>query len=190
VSTLADVRWHWTVEAYEKAAAAGVFGPEPRVELFEGEVLAVPSMLPGHAEAVRVLHAFASRISPTNRTVGSQEPVLLSDDSEPEPDLWIARGGPGTYGARHPTVQELVLVVEVSDTTLAMDRNVKMPGYAAAGVPEAWLVSLPERTVTVFRHPLGRRWSETAALRPGDELVHRDTGLTVSVRALFAHLET
>lgn len=187
MSLLADVRWSWTVEAFERAVAADVFGPDARVELVEGEVLAVTAMLPGHARVVRALRRAAYELDRTRWAIGSQEPVRLGDLSEPEPDFWIARGGDETYAHRHPSVEDLAVVVEVADTSLAVDRGVKLPAYAATGVEEVWLVSLPERLVTTYRDPLAadRRYREVATFAPGETVLQAETGLAVAVAPLF-----
>lgn len=187
MSTLAEARWSWTTDSFERAVAAGVFGPDARVELVEGDVLAVAAMLPGHARAVRSLRRAAYELDATLWAIGSQEPVRLSDLSEPEPDLWIARGGDDAFAHRHPSPADLVLVIEVSDTSLVLDREVKLPVYAASGVPEAWLVSIPERLVTSHRGAMQaeRRYREVVTFAPGDVLTHSPTGLAVEVSSLF-----
>ena len=184
---LTDYRWRWHAADFEAAAAAGVFGSDAKVELWDGEVLAVPSMLPGHAEAVGTLCQHAFRLDETIWSVGSQVPVRLSDVSEPEPDLWVARGRRGSFWGRHPGPAELVLVVEVADSSLSLDRDVKIPGYAAAGVPEAWLLSLPERLLTVHRHPLpdAHRYQSVAVLEPAATVTHEATGLAIPVGELL-----
>jgi Uma2 family endonuclease len=161
-------RWRWTVEGYETAAAAGVFGPEARVELIDGEVYQVAAMLPGHASTVgRISDLLSARIERSRWVVRTQLPVHLYDDSEPEPDVWVARGPADRYDHRHPGAADLVLVVEVSDTTLAFDRDVKIPRYARAGVPEAWLVSLPERAVHRYADPLDGAYRSVEILDHG-----------------------
>lgn len=183
MSAVAETRWRWTVDAYELAGAAGVFDPDVRVELLEGEVVTVSPMLPGHANGVRGLCEAAYDLDRSRWTVGSQLPVQIPPDSEPEPDLWIAIGPRATYDGRHPRPSDLVLVVEVSDSSLSIDRNVKVPLYASAGVPEVWLVSLSEATLTVYRQPdpARRRFDDVSVLHPPDVVVHGPSGLTVPV---------
>lgn len=147
-------RWHWTVERYETAIAAGVFGPEPHVELIDGEVFEVPPMLPGHAATiVRLVRLIGDQLDRAEGSIRSQLPVRLDDDSEPEPDVCVARGPDSRYDARHPEGEDLLLVVEVSDTTLAFDRTVKLSRYARSAIAEAWIVSLPERVIHRFTDP-------------------------------------
>lgn len=154
MSEVAADRWRWSADSYEHAAATGVFGDEPRVELVDGEVFRMAPMLPGHALVLgQIQDRLTERIDRARWIVRAQLPVRLDDDSEPEPDVWVAEGPPARYRLRHPAGRHLALLVEVADTSLAFDRQVKIPRYAMAGVGEVWLVSLPERVVYSFAEP-------------------------------------
>lgn len=147
-------RWHWTVERYYQAAEAGVFGWDRRVELIDGEVFEMASMLPGHAATVRrLVKLFFDHLGDAEWTIGVQMPIHLDDISEPEPDVCVARGPTSRYDARHPSPDDLALVVEVSETSLALDRNVKLLKYARSGIAEVWIVSLPEGVIHRFTDP-------------------------------------
>lgn len=187
-TALAERRWHWTADTYEKATQDGLFGPDARVELFEGEVVTKLPMLPPHSTVVRLLNtAVIRQLDPERWVVGSQVPIRLSDFSEPEPDLWVARGPQKTYSHRHPGPADLVLVVEVADSSLVEDRRQKIPAYAGAGIPWTWLVSLPDKTLTVYGEPVpvDRRYQQQVVLRPGGTADHAPTGLRVPVVELF-----
>lgn len=175
-------RWRWTVDAYEAAAGSGVFGPEPRVELIEGEVYEVAPMLPPHASTIRELRHLLSALDEERYTVDCQTSVRLDERSEPEPDLWVAIGPRSAYRHRHPRAGDLVLVAEVSDTTLAHDVGVKVPAYAAAGVPEVWVVSIPERALHRHTDPAGRSYRSVEAFSAGR--VHVG-GIEVPVEAVL-----
>lgn len=186
-ATLADERWQWTVEAYDKAVEAGLFGPDDKVELLEGEVYKIAAMLPGHSTAVRKLTRLVGRqLDPALWAVGCQVPVRLSDRSEPEPDLWVAEGADDTYERRHPGPADLVLVVEVADTSLAQDRQSKIPAYAGAGVPYAWLVSLPDKAITTYSGPVPaeRRYEHASVYHAGEKVTHPLTGFSVDLAQL------
>ena len=188
IGPLTNERWTWTVEAYDKAAEIGLFGPDPKVELLEGEVYTIAPTLPGHSTAVRKRARLVGReLDPARWAVGSQTPVLLSDRSEPEPGVWIAKGDDDTYLRRHPGPHDLVLVVEVADTSLTRDREQKIPAYAAAGIPYAWLVSLPEKTITAYSSPLPaeRRYEHAPVFHPGETVTHPPTGFTVDLAQLI-----
>lgn len=186
-AVLADDRWKWTVDAYDKAVDAGVFGPDDKVELLEGEVCTIAAMLPGHAAAVDLLRDLVTRqLDPALWAVGSQTPVRVDGRSEPEPDLWVAKGNRKTYLHRHPGPQDLVLLVEVADTSLGRDRNVKIPSYAGVGVPYAWLVSLGEQTITAYSAPVPaeRRYDHASVFRGSETVTHPPTGLSVDIAQL------
>ena len=188
IGPLTNERWTWTVKAYDKAAEIGLFGPDPKVELLEGEVYTIAPTLPGHSTAVRKLARLVGRqLDPARWAVGSQTPVLLSDRSEPAPGLWIAKGDDDTYLRRHPGPHDLVLVVEVADTSLARDREQKIPAYAAAGIPYAWLVSLPDKTITACSSPVPaeRRYEHASVFHPGETVTHPPTGFTVDLAQLI-----
>ena len=185
---LAGARWRWTAELYERAAKEGFFEPGPRVELLDGEVLTMSPMLPEHSAVLALLEEFAhQQLDRTRWAVRSQRPVRLADDWVPEPDLAIAVGMTADYRERHPGPGDVALVVEVSDTSLVRGRNIKIPAYAAARIPWAWLVSLPENTLTIYSEPSPgeRRFRHEAVLRPGETATHLPTGLTVPVAGLF-----
>jgi Uma2 family endonuclease len=184
VTELAPERWSWTVGSYEQAAAAGVFGDAPRVELLDGEVYQVSPMRPGHAATCRAIHvAIARAVDPAHWTVGSQQPVVVGARSEPEPDVWVAFGPEDRYRDRHPTAADLALVVEVSDTSLVVDRSVKVPIYARAGVEEVWIVSVPERAVSVHAQPgpAAARYRSVRPLMAGDRLRAERLGVEIAV---------
>jgi Uma2 family endonuclease len=188
VTEAAVDRWRWTVDSYEQAAATGVFGPEPRVELIDGEVFEVPPMLPGHAATVgRLVDLLTDRLDRTRWTVRSQLPVRLGDRSEPEPDLWVAQGPASRYDDRHPEASDLALVVEVSDTTLTFDCTVKLPRYAAAGVAEACVVSLPEDAVHAFADPDPSAGAYRVAkmIKRGSRVTARSLGIDLGVTAIL-----
>ncbi len=135
-------RFRWTTTAFEQAAAAGVFGVDPRCELVDGEVLLVNPMLPPHARAVRVIRAVLYQALLSEAvTIGSQEPVVLSERDEPEPDVWVARGT-DVERRGHPQAGDLLVVIEVAQASLVGDLQRKVPRYAAAGVPDVVVVDV------------------------------------------------
>lgn len=145
----------WTREEYHRIAEAGVFDGK-RVELIEGEVIEMAPMLSAHATGIVKLNEKLFEVLAGKRVVVRvQCPIVLGDFSEPEPDLALVAGTADDYALRHPGVADLLLLVEVSDTTLADDRNSKLQLYAAHGVEEYWIVNIPDRRVEVFRHPEG-----------------------------------
>jgi Uma2 family endonuclease len=151
----------FSVEQYHRMLASGAFTEHDRVELIDGWVVQKMAKGPQHEFVTGELEALLRERVPTGWHVRNQAPVTLSE-SEPEPDLAVARGSRGDYRARHPHAQELALVVEISDTTLTTDR-LKAGTYSAARIPEYWLVNLASRVVEVHRDPSdeGYRTHET-----------------------------
>lgn len=143
----------FTVAEYYCMGEAGILKPDERTELIEGEIIVMPPIGPGHAEGgSRTERSFHRRLG-DRAIVRSQYPIRLPDDSEPEPDVVLARLRPEGYGAAHPRPEDIYLVVEVSDATLTADRDVKLPLYARAGIPETWLMNLPADRIEVYRDP-------------------------------------
>jgi Uma2 family endonuclease len=113
----------------------------------------MPPIGSGHAEGnSRVERCFHRRLG-DRAIVRSQTPIHLPDDSEPQPDIVLARPRPEGYREGHPRPQDILLVVEICDTTLAHDRDVKLPLYARSGVLETWLMNLPDDRIEVYRDP-------------------------------------
>jgi Uma2 family endonuclease len=176
-------RHRFSLAEYARMTAAGLFAGR-RVELLDGDVIDVPPMNAPHWTALyRLQRAFERALEPGRLLV--QMPVQVPDDGEPEPDLAVLRAGWQAQGEK-PTASDLVLAIEVSDTTLDLDRRVKAPLYARAGVPELWIVDLPHRLVWVHTDPRPAGYGREEALRPGDHLrPTRLPELDVPVSALF-----
>ncbi len=103
--------------------------------------------------------------------VSAQNPLRLDDYSEPEPDLMLLRPAPDDYTSRHPLPEDVILLIEVSDTTLDYDRREKLPAYGRAGIPEVWILNLSDRTIEVYREPLFTGYGSVQTLRAGDTAV-------------------
>lgn len=140
-------------------------------------------MGPRHAWVTDTLRRLVDQLDPEVWAVGSQTPVRLDERSEPEPDVWVARDPRAVYRHRYPAAADLVLVVEVAYTSLAYDRQLKLPAYAAAGVHEVWIVSLPEGVVHRHTAPAGRAYRVVSAVTDGTLPV---AGIEVDVSGLLS----
>ncbi|MGI8983922.1 MAG: Uma2 family endonuclease [Acidimicrobiales bacterium] len=143
----------FTVDDYHRMADAGVLGEDDRVELIEGEIVEMAPIGPLHASRVKRVARFFHRQMGDRVIVSVQDPVRLGDLSEPQPDLALLRPRNDDYAGAHPTADDVLLVVEVADSSVAYDRNVKMPLYAAHGIVEVWLVDLAAGIVEVWSEP-------------------------------------
>lgn len=158
------------VEEYHRMAEAGVLRPTERVELIDGEVVRMASIGSRHAECVDRLNRLLVRGIEDRGTVRVQNPVRLSAHSEPKPDIALVRRLPEGYADRHPGPDDTLLIIEVADTTLQLDREVKIPFYARAGVPECWIVDLEADVVIVHRTPKGREFAHVERNHRGDRI--------------------
>jgi Uma2 family endonuclease len=140
-----------TVDEYFALVAEGVLAPEDRVELIEGVVVTVSPQNPRHAAGVRRTAAALSRALGDRAVVQTQLPLIAGRHSVPEPDVAVLPGGAADYDHVHPAVA--LLVVEVADASLVQDRVTKAGLYAAAGIPEYWIVNLRDDRVEVSRDP-------------------------------------
>lgn len=141
-----------SVEQYHRMIDLGVLGPEDRVELIEGELISRMSKSPPHSAAMTRLQRRLSPLVPGGHVVRWQDPVTLNA-SEPEPDAAIVRASPDDYATRHPSASEILLLVEVADTSLEVDLGLKLGVYARAGVPHYWVLNLRDRRLEVFASP-------------------------------------
>ena len=143
----------FTVAEYYRMAEAGILKPDERVELIDGEILVMPPIGPEHADNVDEFNEVLARYAPDRYRVRIQNPVRLSDESEPEPDVALLRRRPEGYGAAHPTPADVLLVIEVAHSSLEYDRNIKAHIYGRSGVPETWVRNLPEDCIERFTEP-------------------------------------
>lgn len=141
----------WTRAEYDRIAQAGLFAPDERVELIEGEIVEMSPQDPEHSTAIVVGEETLRSAFGADYHVRSQLPLALGDDSEPEPDLAVVQGPRRAFAASHPSTASLV--VEVSDSSLPFDRDRKGPMYARAGIPEYWIVNIVDHLLEVYRVP-------------------------------------
>ncbi|HEX8685523.1 MAG TPA: Uma2 family endonuclease, partial [Pyrinomonadaceae bacterium] len=131
-------RRSFTVAEYERMGQFGIFSEDARVELVCGEIIDMSPIGERHAACVAILTQLITLRLRLSALVWAQNPVVLDDYSEPQPDLAILKPRGDNYRTSKPTPDDVLLVIEVSDTTLEYDRQVKMRLYARAGIPEAW----------------------------------------------------
>ena len=142
------------VDAYHQMIHAGIFDEGDRVELIDGELRAMPPIKPDHAGKTNRLNRLLSQRVGDAALVSVQNPLTIRPRSEPEPDLMLLRPREDFYEGANPTPADTLLVIEICDSSLRYDREVKVPLYAAHGVPEVWLIDLQPRRLELYREPL------------------------------------
>lgn len=164
----AVARRRFDVEAYYRMAEVGILGPDERVELIEGEIVAMAAIGADHARASTVLTRMFVLGAGREAVVRVALPVRLDPHNEPEPDLALVRPHPTDYADRHPGPADVLLLVEVSHTSLRVDRAVKAPLYARHGIPEYWIVDLVGRALERHRDPVPDGYRLVDRLGPGE----------------------
>lgn len=163
------IRRRFNVAEYYKMAEAGVFAPGERVELIDGDVVPMSPMGRRHSSKIgRLNGAFYPLYG--RALVWIQQPLNISDRTEPEPDLMLLRPRDDFYEAHHPMPPDVLLLVEVMDSSSPYDRGFKLGLYARSGVPEVWLVDIPGRQVETYRRPVGGLYTEIAIRSPGESV--------------------
>jgi len=157
-----------TVHDYYRMAEAGVLSPDDRTELIEGEIIDMPPIGNRHAEVVRVLTKRLVRAIGDAAEVSAQLPVRLSLRSELQPDFALVKTKPGGYRSGHPAPSDVLLLIEVSDSTLRYDLGKRASLYAAHGVPEYWVFDLKRNRVWRHRAPTGGQYTQLDELTAGE----------------------
>jgi Uma2 family endonuclease len=160
----------FSVDEFHQMAEAGVFGEDDRLELLDGEIVQMTPIGSRHSGCVdRLNHLFWERCR-ASAIVHVQNPLVLSEGTEFYPDIALLQRRADFYSESHPRPGEVLLVVEVADTTGDYDRRIKVPRYAHAGVPEVWVVDLPARAIDVYRQAEGNRYLEQRRVERGEML--------------------
>ncbi len=165
------LKWLFTRDEYYALAEAGILKPEDRVELIEGEIYRMAPIGNPHAGCVnRLVRRFSALTAADRAVLSPQNPVNLTDISEPQPDVTLLRPREDFYGESHPTPEDVLLLVEVADSSIGFDRHTKIPLYARCGILEAWLVDLTKEILEVHRDPTSAGYRQVRRLRRGDRI--------------------
>lgn len=175
-----------TVDEYYLMAEAGVLKPEARVELIEGEVIDKRRQSSRHAFVVNTLvHSLMHAVGAAS-VVTCQTPLRLSIRSEPEPDLMLLRPRADQYGQSHPSAADVLLLVEVADSSARYDRQIKLPLYARHGVPTVWIVDLDAGLLRMHSRPDGDAYLDaTATKTPGVTTLPGLPGLQINLTGIL-----
>jgi Uma2 family endonuclease len=168
--TLQLTKRRFTVGEYHQMAQAGILTEDDRVELIDGEIVEMTPIGGPHAGCVNRLTRLFSQGLGDAAVVSVQNPVHLDEHTEPQPDVALLHPRPDFYASAHPTPEDILLLVEVAETSAELDRRVKVPLYARSGIPELWLVDLTQETIAVYRDPTPDGYRTSWTVRRGDRL--------------------
>jgi len=160
----------YNIADYHRMAESGILSAQDHVELIQGEVTDMAPIGSQHAGIVNKLAIALTLATHEKAVVAIQNPVILSDLSEPQPDIALLHYREDFYCNAHPRAEDIYLLIEVADSTLRYDRTVKLPLYAQAGVPEVWIVNVEGKTLEVYQQPVDGLYQQQQRLEKLDEI--------------------
>lgn len=178
-ATAAATPYRWTRAQYERMIEAGVLGEDDRVELLNGRIVAMSPQKSRHSTLLVLLEQEVREAYGPGYFVRVQLPLGFDPDSEPEPDLAVVAGEPRDYLGDHPTTA--VLVAEVADTSLLLDRTEKAGLYAEHGIREYWLLNVRDEALEVYRDPADGTYQTKTTLHRGDSITPPEATRTIEV---------
>ena len=157
----------FTVDEYHMMAEVGILHEDDRLELIEGEIVKMAPIGSRHAACTNKINRLLSTALGGRAIVSIKNPLPLSEKTEAQPDITLLKHRSDFYAERHPEPADVLLVIEVADTSLAYDRDIKMPQYARAGIPKAWLVDLASQQLLSFLDPTEQAYGRTVTRKAG-----------------------
>jgi Uma2 family endonuclease len=178
-------RHRWTVAEYHRMGEVGLLNEDSRVELIDGEIVEMAPIGSEHAgHNNQLLSLLAYRLY-GRAVVAGQNPVVLSSHEEPQPDIAVLRWRDDYYRTAHPHAEDVLLLVEIADSTLRYDRDVKVPLYASYGIPEVWLLDLQQKQLEIYREPAQGQYRQRDCRRTGTLAPIRCPDAVIDLAELF-----
>lgn len=175
------LRRAFDVHEYHRMAEAGILNEDDRVELIEGEIVQMSPIGSRHQGCVNRLTTILVEFAARRYVVSVQGPVRLNERSEPQPDLALLKVRPDSYSSSHPTPDDVLLLIEVSETSADYDREMKLPLYAGAGIAEVWIVDLEAQIIEAHANPRRDAYETVTTARRGQIVVsHAVPGLSLA----------
>ncbi|MFP4089061.1 MAG: Uma2 family endonuclease [Cyclobacteriaceae bacterium] len=174
-----------SIEEYHRMAEVGILAPEERVELIDGEIITMSPIGKEHLAIVGRINALLTPMLAGKHIVFSQSPVIIHGHSEPEPDLMVVPFRDDFYASTGVTQDDVLLIIEVSDSTLQKDLEVKLPLYARAGIAEAWIIDIKSRELHQYVHPEKGSYLKHQRLSIRDEVSSSQLQINLRVKDLL-----
>jgi Uma2 family endonuclease len=185
--TVQIIRHQFTVDAYAQMWRTGILREDDRVELIDGEVRTMSPIGLLHAAVVKRLNTMLSKRIPPTAIISIQDPIRLGDYTEPQPDVALLHYRDDFYAHAHPVADDVLMVIEVADGSIAYDRDEKLPRYAAAHIAEVWILDLNELTIEHYSQPRNGQYLVKRIVERGDTIASLVVPtIVVSVDAIYA----
>jgi Uma2 family endonuclease len=181
MATTDFTRRRFTIDEYHRMAETGIFGSDERMELIDGEIVSMSPMGSRHAAVIRRIERMASKAVAESGLVQTQMPIKLNGDSEPEPDLAIVRSRDDFYEDEHARADDVLLLIEVSDSSLNYDSTTKRDLFARHCIAEYWVVDLNSDTITVYQAADGNHYSRKTSYSRGESFNSPAINTTIAV---------
>jgi len=180
------LRRKFTVDQYHKMVDSGILKEDDRVELIRGEIIEMSPIGTKHAACVNRLVNLLVQLLGKRAIVAAQNPVVLNNNSEPQPDVALLKPRNDFYATAHPQPQDIFLLIEVADSTILYDREEKIPLYAEANIIEVWLVDINEEIVEVYQQPTAAGYHHLQKLASGQTLsIPSFSDVSITVDEIF-----
>ncbi|MEM6397654.1 MAG: Uma2 family endonuclease [Bacteroidota bacterium] len=186
-TSLLSLQHNWTIADYHRMIEAGILTERDKVELLDGKIIKMSPKGRLHSACISRLNVFCiTRIGNTYEC-RQEQPINFLDISEPEPDYVIARLDKNSYADGHPGAEDIFLIIEVADSSLAVDRGSKLQNYAAANIPEYWIINLVDSQIEVYREPDAGKmvYKEQSVFKEGNSFEHELLGKVVVEDLVF-----
>lgn len=174
----------FTVEEYHRMGEVGIL-PEKGLELIHGELIEMSPIGSKHAATVDKITRFFVQLFQMKAIVRVQNPITIADHSEPEPDISILKDRRDYYSEKHPGPEDVYLLIEVADSSINFDRTVKLNMYAAAGIPETWIIDLEKNQIETYRDPVESTYTDKKIATKSDPVLVQTLDMHINASELL-----
>jgi Uma2 family endonuclease len=174
----------FSVEDYHRMMETGIITTDHNVELLDGQIVRMSPIGRFHAAGVNRLNHFFSAIGADDLLISVQNPVVLNENSEPEPDLAILKFKKDFYASGHPQPEDILALIEVADSSFEKDQEIKLPLYALAKIPEVWIVDLSKERVFVYQEPFEEGYKRMQSFN-GEETIKTSLPISITAKAIL-----
>jgi len=175
-----------SVAEYHKMREAGILGEDEQVELLNGELINMSPKGCKHAAYLGVFMDLLFPLIPEYSALRVQDPVVLSDYSEPEPDLAIVKRRKDFYVNAHPSGPDIYLIIEIADKSLSFDREYKRKYYAESSIPEYWIINIQDEEIEIFKEPADGDYKSKEVIKRGDNVSIEIMGISFNSNSVFS----